>query len=341
MNLKEFSKKIGLSSTTISRALGGYPEVSAKTRERVREAAKKYHYQPNVRAQSLATGRTKMVGFVITKQPGYEFFSPVFGDFIAGAATYYSNKGYDTVISLVDERNILDALRNLKASGKVDGLIVQAPKRFDQRIGFLSELGIPFVVHGRTDFSEPYTYVDVDNRRAFEKATKLLIDFGHRRIALLNGNEEMDFAWRRRMGFEDAHKNLNLTVDPSLMFSSEMTEQYGYQCAKKLLSLDNAPTAAVVSSLLVAEGVRRALYESGLEIGRDFSVVTHDDDLSYLPNGSENPIFTATRSNVREAGQLCAEYLVKQIENYDGFTRQTVLEADLIIGNSTGPAPKL
>ena len=80
--------------------------------------------------------------------------------------------------------------------------------------------------------------------------------------------------------------------------------------------------------------------EAGLEMGRDVSVITHDDDLSYLANGRDMPIFTATRSSVREAGRLAAEMLLRHIAAPARDPETHLLEAQLIIGGSTGPAPK-
>jgi LacI family transcriptional regulator len=87
-------------------------------------------------------------------------------------------------------------------------------------------------------------------------------------------------------------------------------------------------------------GVRRAIEGAGLRMGRDISVIIHDDELSYLPNGAEVPIFTATRSSVREAGRLAAEMLLDLIAKPEGGPRHRLLEAELIIGQSTGPAPR-
>jgi len=86
--------------------------------------------------------------------------------------------------------------------------------------------------------------------------------------------------------------------------------------------------------------VRRAISDANLEMGRDISVIIHDDALSYLPNGAEIPIFTATKSSVHEAGKLCAQMLLDIIEAEDQTPRHTLLETDLTLGESTGPAPK-
>lgn len=342
MNLKELASRLGLSPTTVSRALNGYPEVNESTRERVMAAAKRHNYHPNTRAIRLATGRAMAVGHVIPIASRHEIVNPVFADFIAGAGETYSRNDYDMLLSVVSDDQEEDTYRNLKSKGNVDGVIVHAPRLDDQRIRLLFDIGLPFVVHGRSSGSTlPYSWLDVNNRRAFSRATEFLLDLGHSRIALVNGLEFMDFAIRRRGGFSDALQQRGLAPDPDLMASEEMTEVAGYRAARRMLALLVPPTAFLVSSMISGMGVRRAIEERGLAMGRDVSVIIHDDDLSYLKNGEDVPIFTATRSSVSEAGRQAAEMLLHMIVSPGEGPQQRLLEAELIIGQSTAPARRL
>lgn len=340
MNLKELANSLGLSPTTVSRALNGYPEVNESTRQRVIAAARAHHYRPNARAIRLATGRAMAIGHVITVSTKHEIVNPVFADFIAGAGETYSRRGYDMLLSVVNDSDEARAYRELKSGGAIDGIMVHTPRVADPRIPLLHEIGLPFVVHGRATGSvEPYSWLDVNNRRAFRRATEFLLDLGHRRIGLVNGLEFMDFAIRRRSGYEQALQARDIVPDAELMHSEEMTETYGHRVALRMLGLPDPPTAFLVSSMIPAIGVRRAIQDLGLTLGRDVSVITYDDELSYLRNGEDVPIFTATRSSVREAGRQAAEMLIDIINNpgHDPLTR--MLEAELIMGMSTGPAP--
>lgn len=341
MNLKELASKLGLSPTTVSRALNGYPEVNEATRERVMAAAKRHNYRPNTRAIRLATGRALAVGHVIPVATRHEIVNPVFADFIAGAGEVYSRNDYDMILSVVPDDQEEDTYRALKSKGNVDGVIVHAPRMNDPRIALLHAIGLPFVVHGRaTGSGLPYSWLDVNNRRAFHRATEFLLDLGHRRIALINGLEFMDFAIRRRAGYAEALTQRGLPLDPAIMTSDEMTEVSGYRAARRMLAAPAPPTAFLCASMISGMGVRRAIQELGLTMGRDVSVIIHDDDLSYLKNGEDLPIFTATRSSVREAGRQSADMLLTLIGNPGGVPEQRLLEAELIIGQSTGPAPR-
>ncbi|WP_424940945.1 substrate-binding domain-containing protein [Aliiroseovarius sp. S253] len=338
MTLKELSDLLGLSPTTVSRALNGYPEVSEATRKKVAAAARAHGYAPNTRARALATGRAMAIGHVIPISAKHEMVNPIFADFTAGAGEIYSRNGYDMLMSVVSDDDEEQAYRSFATKRNVDGLIIHAPSLNDERIPFLNDLGLPYVVHGRSsNATAPYAWVDVNNTRAFQRATELLLDLGHRRIALLNGLEHMDFAARRRAGYEAALAARGIDSYPSLMFSSEMTEAQGHDLTRTLLARPDRPTAILVSSMIMAIGVRRGIEELGLTMGRDVSLITYDDDLSYFRNGSDIPVYTATRSSVREAGRRAAQMLIDIINGKDSPT-ELLLEAELTLGMSTGPA---
>ncbi|WP_341861761.1 substrate-binding domain-containing protein [Gymnodinialimonas sp. 57CJ19] len=343
MNLKELSEQLGLSQTTVSRALNGYPEVREATRQRVQAAAKAANYTPNSRARKLATGRSMAIGHVLPLSGREELVNPIFADFITGVGEVYAREGYDLLLSMVPVDGVETAYRQMAANASVDGVMVQAPTLHDPRIALLQELELPFVVHGRTAVADSYSWLDVANARAFRRATELLLDLGHRRICLLNGQETLDFALRRRRGFEEAMAERGVPVNPDFMHNDAMTEQYGYRTASALLDRDDAPTAFIVSSMIPAVGVRRAAGERGLRTGRDVSIICHDDVLSYMDNDGINapkgPAFTATRSSIRDAGQRCAEILLSLIDNPNQPPVQELWETDLTLGRSTGPAP--
>jgi LacI family transcriptional regulator len=342
MNLKELSQTLGLSPTTVSRALNGYPEVSERTRRRVMEAAARYNYAPNSGARRLATGRSMAIGHVLPLSTQHELVNPIFADFIAGAGEVYARSGYDLMLSVVNDRDEEEFYRDLSTRGTVDGLVVHGPRVADPRIAMLTELGIPFVVHGRSsEVATDYSWIDINNRRAFFRATNFLLDLGHRSIALVNGLADMDFARRRLLGYQSALCERGVPLNPALVTNDEMTENYGYETAHRLLASSDAPTAFLVSSIIAAIGVRRAIYDAGLVMGHDISVVIHDDDLSYFRNIGDVPIFTGVRSSVRQAGQQLADVLINAIRNPGQPPQHVLLEAELTVGQSTGPAPAM
>lgn len=342
MNLKQLSIQLGLSQTTVSRALNNYPEVSEDTRHRVKLAALKHNYRPNTRAMSLATGKAMAIGHIIPMHSNIEVFNPIFAEFIAGASQTYSTHGYELILTMANSEDEQANYRSIASKGAVDGVIVHAPRYNDSRIPLLQNLGLPFVIHGRDSHSDSssYSWIDINNRRAFYQATKLLIDLGHKNIYLINGQETLNFARRRRDGYSDALQDEGLTINRDLMYSGDLTEANGFLSASEALLQPDAPTAFLVSSYVVALGVRRAIHNAGLKMGSDISVIIHDDELSYFHNNGDTPQFTATRSSVRDAGVRAAQMLIDIIDKPGNAPVNELLEARLTIGSSTGPAKK-
>lgn len=342
MNLKELARLLELSTTTVSRALDGYPEVSAATRSRVVEAAREHGYSPHPAARRLATGRAMAIGYVVPLAP-HQLISPIFADFIHGAGETYSGAGYDMVLSVVRDDKEAEAYAAMARQRKVDGVIVHSALRSDPRIETLDALGLPYLSHGRNHHpDDSYSWLDMNNRRAFHRATGFLLDLGHRRIALINGPEDQNFAWRRRLGYEAALAERGIAPDPALMREGDMVEAQGDIAVIEMTALPDPPTAFLVSAMTIALGALRAVRELGLEPGRDVSIVTHDDDLSFMPNDGGNgtvPLFTATRSSIRAAGRRSAEMLIERISDPEGPHRNELWEADLVLGQSTGPNP--
>jgi LacI family transcriptional regulator len=231
MNLRELAESLGLSQTTVSRALNGYPEVREETRARVLAAARAANYTPNSRARRLATGRAMTIGHVIPLAGKTEMVNPIFADFLAGAGEVYAREGYDMLLSVVGPDGAEDAYRQMATNGSVDGVMVQGPQIDDPRVPLLQELGLPFLVHGRTG-RPPITAGSTSRTRppSARPPTSCSISvIGASRS--INGQENFDFAARRRAGYEEALIARGVAIDPALMSSDVMTEAYGYAAA--------------------------------------------------------------------------------------------------------------
>jgi len=149
MKLREFAQQLGLSPTTVSRALNGYPEVNAETRQRVLQAVRETGYRPNRAAQRLATGKAYSIGMVMPIAPGID--SDVhFGEFLAGLAEEAVKHDFHFVLNPSAPEDEEVTFRRLAASGNVDALFLAYMRANDPRIAMLKSLSIPFVVHGRS-----------------------------------------------------------------------------------------------------------------------------------------------------------------------------------------------
>ncbi|KQQ49413.1 MULTISPECIES: substrate-binding domain-containing protein [Rhizobium/Agrobacterium group] len=338
MKLKEFAEKVGLSATTVSRALGGYPEVRPETRERVMEAARKFGYRPNANAVRLVTGRAGAIGVVMGRSGGGHFFS----EFMGGMASRLESEDTDIVVSVTTDNDLGEELRifsRLAASGRVDGIIIHSPRPDDERIALLDKLGVPFIVHGRSRTKFEHAWLDIDNHAVTCLATTHLLERGHRRIAFINGPKGRTFVIDRENGYRDALGGAEVEFDPRLVLSAAFSEETAFQFARSLLEQAARPTAFVAGAMMTAQGVYRAASQLGLVIGKDVSVIAHDDVFPYLTPESMLPSLSTTRSSQRMAGERVTDLLLQIIAGRPVAECQELWPVDLVLRQSSGPAP--
>ncbi len=340
VNLKELASHLGLSQTTVSRALNGYPEVSPRTRQMVSDAARRFGYRPNPAARHLATGKAGAIGYVMATGPDVQS-DPHFMEFLSGVGEFALTHNLDIHLSPTLPQYEEPTYRRLASARQVDAVFVSSPVGKDRRISILQEIGLPFIVHGRSEgVGVPYDFLDIDNEGGFHDAARLLIDLGHRRIALINGNDGMTFADHRLRGYRRAMEAAGLPVEPRLTRRGVMTEAYGYRAAIELLDGENAPTAFLCSSIIVALGVVRALSDRSLEPGRKVSVIAHDDVFPYLkPENFRTPL-ACVRSPIRQAGYRIAERLSAKLAGDPAGDGGEVWPVELVVRPSIGPAPR-
>jgi LacI family transcriptional regulator len=338
VNLKQLSDMLALSQTTVSRALNGYPEVSEETRRRVADAAKRHGYRPNPSARRLATGKAGMIGYVMPTGAAVDI-DPHFVEFLSGLGDYARSHELDLVLSpaAADEEEM--TYRRVVANKQVDAVYVSSPRPADRRINLLNQLGIPYIVHGRSEGLDfDYAFLDIDNEAAFHDGARLLVQLGHTRIGLINGDLGETFAVFRERGASRALAASGLVLMPERIRSLAMTEENGFRAAMSLLQAEAAPTAILCSSLIMALGVVRAIRDLGLSVPGDVSLIAHDDVFPWLKPENFSVPLTTTRSSIRAAGQRIAERLAAKISGLESEPRGEVWPVDLVVRGSIAGA---
>ncbi|MGQ0610228.1 MAG: substrate-binding domain-containing protein [Paracoccaceae bacterium] len=338
--LKDISIELGLSVATVSRALNGFPEVNARTRDRVAEVASRIGYQPNRAAQRLVTGRSGMVGMIVRLKADLTA-DQTFLDVITGLTAALAARDVDLVLSVDQHEDPTQAYSRMLARNMLDGFILNAPTPDDPRVAYLRARGIPFVVHGQTRGEQDYPYYSIDNHAVSADAVGLLLALGHRRIALLNGDVSLTYAADRLEGFSQAMAAAGLPVPRAFVAAQRPSESYGYTAALAMLSgrAGPRPTALVCGSTLIAAGAAQAARDLRLVIPADLSIVAHDDALPQLRAINFEPALTVTRSPLRDACGPLANHLIDHIDGVPPRALQTLAHADIIVRGSTGPAP--
>jgi LacI family transcriptional regulator len=337
MNLKELASNLGLSQTTVSRALNGYPEVNEATRTRVAEAAQRLGYRPNASARRLATGRVGAVGIVYSTSEGY---GPHTSEFLGGLGSRLSVDEIDVLVSTVDTaEEELAAYRRAFASKKVDAIVLHSPKPDDARVTLLTELGLPFILHGRTESEEGLAWLDIDNTAATERATDHLVQIGHRDIAFLNGPRGLTFTAHREAGYRLGLNKHGLSPTPALMANGLFTDEVGFRLAQAMLERRPRPTAFLAGSMMTALGVFRAIRSAGLVLGKDVSMIAHDDVFPYLNADTMVPSMSTTRSSIRAAGARVGELLSQMLSGKPASEIHELWAVEMVLRQSTGPGP--
>jgi len=312
VTIKDLAAELGLSITTISRALNGYSDVGEKTRKRVADAARQMGYRPNRNAQRLVTRRTHNVAWVQADNDR-KFVDPHFVEVMAGVLRGARAGNYDVVLTSDTPEHELAVYDRYVNDNSVDGFIIDLPREADPRISYLLDAGRPFVVHGREARSGAYGWVDIDNYGNFYNLTRLMLANGHRHIAFVNGDEHFTYALYRRRGAADAMRDAGLAAaNLKLLNSLHPMGEAGFQLTSLALA-DPKVTAILYSSTIMAvEGHAALLRHAG---DRKLAVASMDDELHYLDLGPFTGQFTFIRSSLRDAGAALMAELIRQCEH--------------------------
>ncbi len=334
MDIRTFSKKLGLSITTVSRALGGYSDVSEKTRARVQKFAKKYNYSPNPNASRLASGKSKTVGFIV---PLYGLNSNLlnqssFFEFIAGMNNTIHSEDVQFFMlfanDIEEEKKAYDKLINVQ---KVDKIILHNLKTNDYRIKLLKKNKIKFVTWGRTQDLKNYSWVDLDNEESVNLIMKYLIENNHKNISYINIVEKYNFAFLRQKAYINSLKKYNIKYNKNYYLSVKTEEpEQSASLIKKMLKKNPEISVIICSTEFSAVGAIKACKELGKEIGKGISIITFDGP---VVETLTNPPLTAVNHPRKELGLKAIKMLLDMDKK--NYKHQSFLAKPLIINRGT------
>lgn len=336
VTMKDVAREVGLSVTTVSRALNNFDDVAELTRVRVQTAARSLDYHPNAAARSLQNNRSNAVGLIIPPifHRAYDAF---WLEFIGGMAATCAHRGVDLVLSAIDAPGELNhSFQRLVRSRRVDGLLICDVRRTDARIAYLQKHELPFVAFGRSIGDHSYSFIDVDGTAGVLQAMEHLLALGHRRIAFLDVDPSFSFAHFRLEGYRLALAHADLPFDPELVHEG-LTEHAAVVVAKRLFELPDRPTAIFAAAEYLALAVLETAREAGLDIPRDLSLTVFDDNLVVR---QASPALTAIGQPNRRLGEEAAELLLARVAHPDRPLVQRLIVPALVIRKSTAPPPR-
>lgn len=334
MNSYDIAKLAGVSRSTVSRVVNNYSNVPEDTQKRVLEIIKKYNYVPRASARALAGAENKIIGlFMVDKKTDTDghkaSMSSYFSPFMNGVIDTANKNGFHVLAYIVgktsDYKNVKDIFYNKTISG---GIFIG--QQNDHEIDEIIKDGFKTVLIDRLDSNEESPknciIVNANNFDGAYKATKYLIDLGHKQIAHVSGYAGQLSTIDRINGYKKALLDNGIAYDGKLMVKGDFMHNSGYTATKKLFT-QSSPSAIFYANDSMAMGGIEAIHELGLKIPEDISIVGFDDIeiSSYL-----RPSLTTVRLPIDAMSSSAANTLINAIHNGTDYCARYIIPVELI-----------
>jgi DNA-binding LacI/PurR family transcriptional regulator len=326
--IKDVARLAGVAPCTVSNTLNGTGYVAKTTREKVLAAVRELGYQPSAIARGLKLGRTNMIALIIPT-----ISTPMFSEMIEGIEEVATATNYNLILcrSARDPKRELTYL-NLFRDGRVDGIILAAPRVDDPCFGELASSKVPVVLVGGKAPGEDVPSVVVDNRRGASEAIRYLLELGHRRIGFINGPLTVFDSRERFEAVKDALGKAGVLFDERLYIEGDFTRSSGYAAAREIMSRAARPTALFVGGDTMAMGAMQALKDMGFRIPDDVAVVGFDD-IKYAQYFE--PPLTTVRQPAYHVGSRATKMLLSLIQGKSLRRKHLVMDVKLVIRDSS------
>ncbi|MGC9293458.1 MAG: LacI family DNA-binding transcriptional regulator [Acidobacteriaceae bacterium] len=328
VGLKTLADYLGLCPATISVVLNNVPgrSIPPATRQRIKDAALKFNYQPSLLARSLRNQKTLTIG-VLVPEIGDGYHSLVMGgvgDYLMNAGYFYFTAHHRHKIDLVEE------YRRLFIGRGAEGIIA-----IDTALEHKSS--VPTVAVAGHKAIPGVTNIVLDHRRAAELALRYIYQLGHRKIAFMRGQSFSSDSGIRWTNILEVAKEMGIVVRPELtvQLQQDLTSpELGYPAIQQLLHQRRQFTALLCFNDIAAIGAIRALRDADVRVPEDISVMGFDDVKSAAYH---NPSLTTIRQPMHDMGETAARILLERIRGAQTATQEIAVEPELIVRESTQP----
>ena len=338
-SIRELARLSGVSIGTVSRALNGYADVRPETRERIVRLARELDYTPAAAARTLVTQRSHVIGVFLETGEGHpDLQHPFFHEVLVGCKDRLGARGFDLLLFASSrpgngygEHSYLKRCRH----HNVDGVVLMGVDAEDLELrrllrADLACVGVDVELHGART-----SYVMSDNVVGAAEAVRHLHGLGHRRIATVTGLMDKKPGVDRLRGYRDECGRLGLAYRDEYVVRGDFYFEAGLQAVRKLLALDEPPTAIFAASDMTALGIVRGAVEAGVSVPHDLSVVGFDD---IQMAQHVNPTLTTLAQDKTGLGVAAAEALLRGIDESE-TAEPVTLPVQLIVRGSTAQPP--
>jgi DNA-binding LacI/PurR family transcriptional regulator len=327
----DIAKTLGVSNSTVSRALHGHADISPETRQAVLDTAALLDYQPNQLAYNLVKSRTNTIGMIVP-----EFHNPFFPNVIIGAHEVLTNAGYNLTIMQSNESYQVE-ISNTKAmlANRVDGLLIsltQETNNFDH-LEVFEKRGIPLILFNRVceQINVPKVVVN-DFESAFMAVEHLIVN-GYERIAHLGGPLTLLVSQERLRGYKAAMEKHGKSIEDHMVIQGMLSQQKARIYGQYLLDLAERPDAIFAVNDSAAIEIMLIAKEKGISIPDELGVVGFSDNPESAYIG---PGLTTIRQPTMEMGQATAEWILQLVDTEETrISERKVLRTELIVRGSS------
>jgi len=331
VTMKEIAKKLGVSVSTVSRAMKDSPELHPDTKKRIVEMAKSMNYQYNLLAQSLRISRSKVLGVIVP-----ELTSHFFSSNISGIQDTAYKRGYNIMICQSNE-SFEQEKANIKTlvSSQVDGLLISLSRETKtyEHLQDIYDRGIPFIMFDRVTEEIPVSKITVDDAHGAYLVVKHLLDQGCRKIAYFSGPEDLYISKKRKEGYLEALAEYGIPEKDSKVYFTDLTPEMNRKVTLEMLESGDLPDAIFAMIDPVAVDVMIVLKEKGIKIPDQIALAGFTNNPT---SAVVEPSLTTVSQPGYEMGQLAANHLLDQLEEIVSDDPQSfVLLTTLVPRNSS------
>ncbi len=333
LDIRDVAKHARVSIATVSRTINRVPTVDKQLAERVWKAIEELNYFPNTQARALVSGRTRLLGLLIS-----EITNPFFPELIEGFEEIAVAHGYEILIGSTnyDLARMTTCIRRM-LERHVEGVAVMTFGIEQPLLEELSSRDIPMVFVDSGPASPLVRALIVDYRKGIREGVQHLAALGHRKISFISGPLRQGSAELRKAAFIDSMEEFGVLPRPEWLVEGDHTLEGGMRAMERLLALRELPTAIMCSNDMTAIGALRVLAASHLKVPEDMSVIGFDD--VHLAEFVYPPL-TTVRMSRRDLARGAFESLRSVAENIDPVPeRHRIIPTRLIVRQSTGHPP--
>lgn len=329
VSLKDLAEELGVSVSTVSRALKDSPEIGEEMRQRVKKLARERNYRPNPFAMSLLKNSPRIIGIIVP-----DIVTHFYSSIISGISDVARKNHYSVIITSSYEqyeleKQCVEDLVNIR----VEGIIACISQETTDYTHFAALIGqhVPVVFFDRVCLESNCSCVVADNVESGKVATEHFLQNGAKRVGFIGGANHLDIVRQRKHGYLEALRQYHIPIEKELVVCEKMTYEEGREATRKLLALSSPPDAILAMNDILAFAAMKEIKKQGLRIPQDIALIGYTDELH---SNYVEPALTAMTHQTYEMGTATCHLLLEHLHK-EQKPRRVVVPTHLVVRGSS------